>query len=608
MPCLLRLRRSTLVASTTLALLLGLVLVSSGPLPVDAADTVAPTVKSVSPASGATRISRTANVLATFSEPMSATTITTSTFTLVRKGTTTRISAVVSYNATTKQAILNPSSSLASRTTYTASVRGGTGGVRDRAGNMLATSKVWSFTTQDTVAPTVTSVSPAPYATGVNAYANVTAVFSEPMAPASISTSTFTLLKAGATSLVLATVTYDAMTRRATLNPGSKLASKSTYTATVRAGSTGVRDLAGNPLAANKSWRFTTADTVAPNTTISSGPSGAVSSTSATFGFAASEDGSTFACSLDGAAYTACSSPRSLTGLANGTHTFRVRATDPAGNTDATPATRTWTVDTLPPNTSITAGPSGWSTSAAASFSFAATEPGATFQCSLDGSSYTYCASPSSYTVLPDGVHTFRVRAKDAAGNQDATPAERIWTIDTVVPDTDIDGGTMGPMPYPEATFPFSSPDPAARFECSLDAAAYTACISPMKYTGLADGPHTFFVQAIDPAGNVDATPAWREWSVDTVPPETAILSGPPSTTESTTATFIFDAAGEDGTTFACSLDATDPIASGVECYAPHEHTGLEPGSHTFAVYAIDQSGNYDSTPATYTWTVAPPP
>ncbi len=568
-----------------------------------AADTTAPRVVSISPAAGATGVSRTANVAVTFSEPMNATTISTTTFTLVRKGTTTRIAATVTYYATTKRAFLNPSASLASRTAYTAAVRGGTGGVRDRAGNVLATSKVWSFTTQDTVAPTVTSVSPSPDATGVNAYANVTAVFSEPMAPTSISTSTFTLLKAGATSLVPATVTYDATTRRATLNPGSKLASKSTYTVTVRAGSTGVRDLAGNPLAANKSWRFTTADTVAPNTTISSGPSGTVSSTSATFGFTASEAGSTFACSLDGAAYTTCASPRTLTGLANGTHTFRVRATDPVGNTDATPAARTWTVDTLPPNTSITAGPSKWSASAAASFSFAATEPGATFQCSIDGSSFSYCASPSSYTALPDGAHTFRVRAKDAAGNHDATPAERLWTIDTAVPDTDIDGGTMGPMPYPEATFPFSSTDPAARFECSLDAAAYTPCVSPMKYTGLADGPHTFLVRAVDSAGNVDATPARREWSVDTVEPETTITSGPENGTVNTTAIFDFTSS-EDEPSLACSLDDS-PFE---ECSPPQEYVDLKPGLHTFKVFASDLAGNSDPTPATYTWTIASPP
>lgn len=89
------------------------------------------------------------------------------------------------------------------------------------------------------------------------------------------------------------------------------------------------------------------ADTTPPDTTIDSGPSGTVNTRSATFTFSSSEAGSTFECSLDNAdiaAFSACSSPKKYTGLANGNHTFYVTATDAAGNTDQTPASRTWTV------------------------------------------------------------------------------------------------------------------------------------------------------------------------------------------------------------------------------------------------------------------------
>lgn len=85
-------------------------------------------------------------------------------------------------------------------------------------------------------------------------------------------------------------------------------------------------------------------DITPPETTIDSGPSGTVTGTSATFAFSSSEAGSNFACALDGAAFTSCASPTSYSGLATGSHTFGVRATDAAGNTDPTPATRTWTV------------------------------------------------------------------------------------------------------------------------------------------------------------------------------------------------------------------------------------------------------------------------
>jgi Tol biopolymer transport system component len=90
-------------------------------------------------------------------------------------------------------------------------------------------------------------------------------------------------------------------------------------------------------------------DSISPQTTITSGPLSITNSTSARFSLASSDVGSTFECSLDGAAYTVCSSPKSYTNLKNGKHTFRVKATDVAGNVDATPAVRTWTVDTIKP-------------------------------------------------------------------------------------------------------------------------------------------------------------------------------------------------------------------------------------------------------------------
>lgn len=94
--------------------------------------------------------------------------------------------------------------------------------------------------------------------------------------------------------------------------------------------------------------------TTLPETTIDSGPSGTTSSTAATFTFSSSVAGSTFACSLDSEPFTTCSSPRSYSGLSEGSHGFRVQATDPSGNTDPTPAERLWTVSTTGPLPEIT--------------------------------------------------------------------------------------------------------------------------------------------------------------------------------------------------------------------------------------------------------------
>jgi hypothetical protein len=85
-------------------------------------------------------------------------------------------------------------------------------------------------------------------------------------------------------------------------------------------------------------------DTTPPDTTITSTPSNPTTSTSASFAFTASEVGSTFECKLDTGSYGSCATPKSYTGLSVGAHTFAVRATDAAANTDATPATFSWTI------------------------------------------------------------------------------------------------------------------------------------------------------------------------------------------------------------------------------------------------------------------------
>ncbi len=355
-------------------------------------------------------------------------------------------------------------------------------------------------------------------------------------------------------------------------------------------------DAAGNtdPSPGSYGW---TIDLAPPDTTITSAPAALTNATGASFSFTATEPGSTFACRLDGAAFSPCTSPRAYTGLGAGPHAFEVRATDPVGNTGSS-ASHSWTVDLTPPDTTITAGPPATTNSGSASFSFDASEAGSSFECQLDGAGFTPCTSPRAYVGLASGSHTFQVRATDAAGNADGTPASQAWAIDTAAPDTVVDSGPGSPTAATGATFTFSAGEPGSTFECQLDGGAYGACASPKAYSGLTGGSHTFRVRATDSAGNTDASPATYVWTIDSSPPTSTVDSGPPSPTTSTAATFSFSA-NELGSTFECQLDGS-PFAP---CSSPRLYTALGGGAHTFQVRATDAVGN--TGPSTsYAWTI----
>jgi hypothetical protein len=219
-------------------------------------DTTPPAVTAKSPANGATNVPINANITATFSEAVTG--YSGSSFYL-----SPSISATVSYDSGTKTATLNPDSDLSGDTLYTVYL---TAVITDSAtptpNALLPVS--WTFTTQhvtDMTPPTITGRSPLSGATGVSLNGNITVTFSESVT--GVNGSRF-YLKQG-TNTIAAEVTYDDVSRTATLNPTDDLAGNTVYSVTVKGGSTGVKDLASNPLAADDTWSFTTAaDTTAP--------------------------------------------------------------------------------------------------------------------------------------------------------------------------------------------------------------------------------------------------------------------------------------------------------------------------------------------------------
>lgn len=165
---------------------------------------------------------------------------------------------------------------------------------------------------------------------------------------------------------------------------------------------------------------------------------------------------------------------------------------------------------------------------------------------------------------------------------------------------------------YPDAhtnvksgAFTFTSPQSGVSFECNLDSTTYAPCSATAYTTGdLTDGPHSLDVQATDINGNVGASVHY-DWTVDTVAPDTSILSGPGAVSSTSTAHFVFSSnelgdGGEPGVTFECHLGT----AAFAACPADYTITGLSDGSYTLYVRARDLAGNVDPDPATYPWEI----
>jgi hypothetical protein len=271
-------------------------------------------------------------------------------------------------------------------------------------------------------------------------------------------------------------------------------------------------------------------DTVEPRTTIVDAPA-ATNSATPEFAFSSSEPNSTFSCTIDQLDFVPCSSPFTpASPLSEGAHTFHVRATDPEGAVESIAASHEFDVDLTSPDTAIDSGPAEGAriNDRTPTFTFSSPEAGAVFDCSVDSTSdWAPCSTGFTTDPLSEGQHTVRIRARDDATNQDATPASRTFVVDTTRPRTTIDFGPApgAAVPFGDVTFGFSSTE-AGTFECRLDGGGFTPCGSPRTLTGLAPGSHTFAVRAVDLAGNADLNAASRQFTVDAAPPPPPPPSG----------------------------------------------------------------------------------
>ena len=219
------------------------------------------------------------------------------------------------------------------------------------------------------------------------------------------------------------------------------------------------------------------------------------------------------------------SSSHSVAETAGGSYVFSVRVTDNA--TNVATVTRTFAVDATPPDTSVLSGPADGSlvNTRTVTYGLGGSEPGSTMACRLHRSGTTVpafapCTTATSFNAsgLDDGSYVFEARATDAAGNTDASPVARTFTVDSTPPTVNV---TKQPKRIVKiskkkvkAAFAFTS-EAGAMFRCSLDGAAYTACPAAVSFK-VKVGKHTLSVVAVDAAGNVSPTLA-SHWKVKRV-------------------------------------------------------------------------------------------
>ncbi len=254
----------------------------------------------------------------------------------------------------------------------------------------------------------------------------------------------------------------------------------------------------GTSAVASFTWTIYTS--APPNPSITAGPPTLTNSTSASLTFSDAEAGVSFLCRLDGAGFTACTSPRSYAGLTQGGHTFEVKAKDAAGNESGV-TSRAWTVDTDPPPApTITSKPDNPASSAISTFEFTDSESPVTFECSVENGAFGTCTSPFTFTVIVDtsnnGQHQFAVRAVDAAGNVSSAVSYK-WKVDPAVKFT-ITGDVSGL--YPAVWVPI-----------------------PVKITN----PHNFTIYVESLTASVSSAPAACPASDFEFLPSTASPAGP---------------------------------------------------------------------------------
>jgi hypothetical protein len=353
---------------------------------------------------------------------------------------------------------------------------------------------------------------------------------------------------------------------------------------------------------ATNSATETTANTPAyaplPSTQITESPVTHSSSRTATLKFTTETAEATFECSLDGGAWSACTSPKVYTGLSEGRHTFSVRAVY-GGLSEPVPPSVEWYVEaTAPGPPTITPGHSSPSPNSHESFTFGSLVGGDTLECRLDEGAWKECSSPEEFTGLSDGSHKLEARQHNPAGVQ-STVATYSWLVETAVPTAPtITPAHSSPSPNVNERFTFGALIGGDTLECRLDEGAWNTCSAHEEFTSLAEGAHKVQARQQSKAG-IDSPTASYSWIVEAaVPPAPAITSAPSVLSALSNPTFTFGNVVHPDT-LECNVDDHGWSA----CSETSEFPGLENGPHTIAVRQVSPAG-VGSEETTYDWTI----
>lgn len=379
----------------------------------------------------------------------------------------------------------------------------------------------------------------------------------------------------------------------------------------------------------NPSWGGA-GDTTPPDTSITGGPTEGqpVASNSVSFSFQSTEPTSAaFECKLDSGAFGPCTSPKTYNSLADGQYTFQVRAIDLSGNVDASPATRTWTVDTTRPTITGITPPDGTSgilegTNVTATFSEAmntGTLNGTTFTLTKQGApspvaaTYSYDAATKTATLNPnadlDSLASYTVLVKsgsggvkDLAGN--SLLQDRTWSFrtgDTRPPAVSLtspgDGDIVGGMVQLAANA--TDNGVIARVEFIVNGSVVdsdTAAPYAVNWnsTGVANGSTArISARAIDTASN-QTTSAERTVTVDNAAPAPPVINSPADNSSNNTGNVTVSGTAEANSTvelFDGTTSRGTTLANGSGAWSK-ALTGVADGTHTYTAKARDGVGN----------------